>query len=141
MFGHKCFLRVGTLSDSSISGLYRESYELLNCNFSFSQGIDNNGKTQSDIKGGSIRFTFPNLPTEEMVQWMLKSNKLESGAIVICDNDDVPLEKILFEDSACINMNINYTQGGKNYMATQMEIQARKITVEEATLENNWKNL
>lgn len=35
MFGHKSFLRIGALSDSSISGLYKDSYELENCNFSF----------------------------------------------------------------------------------------------------------
>lgn len=28
MFGHKSFLRIGALSDSSISGLYKDSYEL-----------------------------------------------------------------------------------------------------------------
>ena len=44
MFGHKSFLRIGALSDSSISGWYKDSYELENCNFSFSQGVDGHGK-------------------------------------------------------------------------------------------------
>ena len=56
MFGHKSFLRIGALSDSSISGLYKDSYELENCNFSFSQGVDGNGKPQTEVRGG--RF-FP----------------------------------------------------------------------------------
>ena len=37
MFGHKSFLRIGALGDSSISGLYKDSYELENCHFSFNQ--------------------------------------------------------------------------------------------------------
>lgn len=28
MFGHKSFLRIGALNDSSILGLYKDSYEL-----------------------------------------------------------------------------------------------------------------
>ncbi len=141
MFGHKCFLRIGELSDSSISGLYRDSYELLNCNFGFSQGVDNNGKAQTEVQGGSISFTFPNIPKDDMIQWMLKSSKLENGAIVICNANDEPVEKVLFEDAACINMGINYTLDGKSYTTTRMTIQARKITVNETSLENRWKNL
>ncbi|GAF05235.1 type VI secretion system tube protein TssD [Saccharicrinis fermentans] len=141
MFGHKCFLRIGELSDSSISGLYRDSYELLNCDFGFSQGVDSNGKAQTEVKGGSISVTFPNIPKNEMIEWMLKSNKLENGAIVICNSDDEPLEKILFEDAACIDMNIKYAQKGKSFTATQMVLQAKKIVVGENTLENRWKNL
>lgn len=141
MFGHKCFLRIGELNDSSISGLYRDSYELLNCNFGFSQGVDNNGKAQTEVHGGSITFTFPNIPKDDMINWMLKSSKLENGAIVICNANDEPVEKIIFEDAACIDMNINYAQKGKSFTTTHMVIQAKKIRVGETSLENKWKNL
>ena len=141
MFGHKCFLRIGKLSDSSISGLYRDSYELLNCDFGFLQGIDSNGKAQTEVKGGAISVTFPNIPKNEMIEWMLKSNKLENGAIVICNSDDEPLEKILFEDAACIELNVNYNQKGKSFTTTKLVLQAKKIIVGDNTLENHWKNL
>jgi hypothetical protein len=141
MFGHKSFLRIGELSDSSISGLYRDSYELVNCEFGFSQGLDTNGKAQSEIRGGSIALTFANIPKDDMIEWMLKSSYLQNGAIVICDANNEPTEKILFEDAACIDMKINYTQKGNGFTTTQMILQARKIIVGETTLENNWKNL
>lgn len=47
MFGHKWFLKIGELSNSSISGLMQEANELINCTFSFSQEIDFRGQPQT----------------------------------------------------------------------------------------------
>ncbi|MBN2742511.1 MAG: type VI secretion system needle protein Hcp [Marinilabiliaceae bacterium] len=141
MFGHKCFLRIGQLNDSSISGLYKDSYELLGCNYSFSQGVDFNGKAQTEVKGGAIFITYPNVPPNDIIRWMLDSRKLENGAIVICDANDMPLEKVLFESAACTGMEISYMQKGSGFTATKITLQAKKIQVGSTTLENNWVHL
>lgn len=141
MFGHKCFLRIGQLSDSSISGLYRESYELLSCNYAFSQGMDRNGKAQSDVQGGTLNLTYPNVPSNDLLNWMLKSDKLEDGALVICDANDVPLEKLYFEGAACTNMEIGYLQKGTGYITTNFRLEVRKLTVGSVSIEKNWVNL
>lgn len=83
MFGHKCFLRLGQLNDSSISGLYKDSYELLSCDYSFAKGTDRNGKPQTEVRGGTIKVCYPNVPQPEFMGWMLKSGKLENGAIQV----------------------------------------------------------
>ena len=68
MFGHKSFLRIGALGDSSISGLYKDSYELENCHFSFNQGTNTDGKPQTDVRGGtSVSYTHLTLPTIRLV--------------------------------------------------------------------------
>ena len=118
--------------------LYSDSYELLGCNYSFSQGVDFNGKAQTEVKGGSIFITYPNVPPNDIIRWMLDSRKLENGAIVICDANDIPLEKVLFESAACISMEINYSQKGNGFTATKFVVQAKKITVGQTSLENNW---
>lgn len=138
MFGHKCFLRIGQLDDSSISGLYRDSYELLSCSYAFSQGTDRNGKPQTDVKGGTIDVIYPNVPPAEFMRWMLKSGKLENGAIVICDANDMPLQKILFEEGACVALDVDYSQQGSSFTSTAMTIQVNKIKIGEVQLENRW---
>lgn len=138
MFGYKSFLRIGALNDSSITGLYRESYELQNCNFGFQQGMDKDGKAQTDVRGGTIQFTYANLPPNEIVNWMLSSRKYEDGAIVICDENDVPLEKIYFEQAACIGLTVDYLQQGKSYIVTKVTLQARKIKIGDTLLDNCW---
>ena len=73
MFGHKSFLRIGALSDSSISGLYKDSYELESCNFAFSQGVDVNGKPQTEVRGGSIFLTYGGLRQQDLLRCMFGS--------------------------------------------------------------------
>lgn len=136
MFGHKSFLRIGALNDSSILGLYKDSYELESCSYSFSQDL--NGKPQTEVRGGTIFLTYASLPQEDMLRWMLGSVQYEDGAIVICDDNDEPLEKIIFEQAACVGLEIEYTQTGKSYIHTKITLQARKIKVGGTTLENRW---
>lgn len=138
MFGHKSFLRIGPLNDTSIMGLYRESYELESCSFSFSQGVDVNGKPQTAVRGGMINFTYAGLPQKDLIRWMLNSTKYEDGAIVICNDNNEPLEKLYFEQAACVNMEMNYIQKGKAYIQTRVTLQARKIKVGDVPLINQW---
>lgn len=138
MFGHKSFLRIGALSDSSISGLYKDSYELDSCSYSFSQGVDVNGKPQTEVRGGTIYLTYGGLPQDDMLRWMLGSTKYEDGAIVVCNDNNEPLEKVYFEQAACVGLEIEYAQKGKAYIQTKITFQVRKIKVGETTLENRW---
>ncbi|MGL4227603.1 MAG: type VI secretion system tube protein TssD [Tannerellaceae bacterium] len=138
MFGHKSFLRIGVLNDSSISGLYKESYELESCSYGFSQGTDTNGKPQTEVRGGTISVIYGGLPQDDMLRWMLGSRKYEDGAIVVCNDNNEPLEKIIFEQAACVGLEVDYTQQGKNYIQTKITLQARKITIGDTTLENRW---
>lgn len=138
MFGHKSFLRIGALSDSSISGLYKDSYELESCSYNFSQGVDANGKPQTEVRGGTIHLTYGSLPQSDMFRWMLSSTKYEDGAIVVCNDNNEPLEKVYFEQAACVGIEIEYIQKGKSYIQTKITLQARKIKMGETTLENRW---
>lgn len=138
MFGHKSFLRIGALSDSSISGLYKDSYELESCSFSFSQGVDANGSPQTEVRGGTIYITYGGLPLDDMLRWMLGSTQYEDGAIVVCNDNNEPLEKVYFEQATCVGLEMEYIQKGKTYIQTKITLQARKIKVGETTLENRW---
>lgn len=138
MFGHKSFLRIGTLDDSSITGLYKGSYELENCRFSFSQGVDGNGKPQTEVHVGTINLTYAGLPQQDLLRWMLGSTKYEDGVIVVCDSNNEPLEKVFFEQAACVGLEIDYAQQGKGYIQSKITLQARKIKVGETALENRW---
>lgn len=138
MFGYKSFLRIGLTKDSGITELYQESYELLECSYGFNQGIDENGKAQTDVRGGTIQLTYGNLPSNEMLDWMLNSHKYQDGAIIICDNNDLPLEKIYFEQAACTGLDVEYIQQGKSYILTKMVLEVRKIRVGEIMFENRW---
>jgi len=138
MFGHKSFLRLGELSNSSIVGLYREGYELAKCSYVFSQGTNSDGKPQTEVHGGTINVSIPGLPPEDVILWMLTHRRYNDGTVVICDTNDIPLSKIHFKTAACVGMNISYSRKGQKYISTDLTLQARQITVGETTLNSRW---
>lgn len=138
MFGHRSFLVLGG-DAADIVSLISGGHEILNCNFSFQQGIDNKGKATTKVYGGTINVTLSQLPPQEIIEWALNSRKYQPGVIVMLNADNMPVEKILFEDAACIEMNINYTQSGDSYTATQLVIQAKKLIVGNGIdFDNEW---
>ncbi len=138
MFGHKSFLKIGELNDASIMGLYKESYELEHCSYGFSQGINVDGKAQTEVRGGTIHIGIPGIPPNDIIQWALDFRKYNNGVIVVCDDNDLPLEKIKFTDAACIGLEISYSQKGKGYTIAKLTLQARQINVGNITLDNRW---
>src|SRR5690554_366168 len=103
--------------------------------------MDRNGKPQSEVQGGTISMVYPNVPPQEIVDWMLKSGKVENGAIVICDANDLPLEKVYFEDGVCTGMKVGYHQSGNGYVSTNIQIDVRKISVGNVAIEKRWVNI
>ena len=141
MFGHKCFLRIGQLNDASPATLTNDGYELMTCSHSFAQGTDQNGQAQTEVVGGIIDIVYPNIPTKELTEWMKVSSRYFSGAIVICDADGIPIEKVHFEDAACVGMEINFTETGSTYATTSFTLSARKLAIGTADKINRWVNL
>ena len=44
MFGYTVFLKIGNLAASSLTDMYKDSYQLIGCEFGFAQGIDIKGQ-------------------------------------------------------------------------------------------------
>ena len=116
MFGYTVFLKIGNLAASSLVDMYKDSYQLIGCEFGFAQGIDIKGQAQTEVKGGTFYVTYPHLPNRDMIQWMLDARKYQNGAIVVHDNQGSTLEKILFEKATCVDMEISYIRQGKSYI-------------------------
>ena len=126
MFGYTVFLKIGNLAASSLTDMYKDSYQLIGCEFGFAQGIDIKGQAQTEVKGGTFYVTYPHLPNRDMIQWMLD------------DNQGSTLEKILFEKATCVDMEISYIRQGKSYIATKLTVQAQKLAFGTEEFENQW---
>lgn len=122
MFSHKSYLKIGDFYGLDFLSLNQGGYELTDCEYSFEQGIDNSGKASTEVFGGTIAVTLATLPTQEIIDWAMKSTKYNSGAIVILDEQNDPLEKIKFDNAACIKMKINYSLQGEAYITTDILI-------------------
>lgn len=139
MFGNRSFLMLGSAGGSNILDLMKGGLEILDCNFSFQQGIDNKGKATTDVHGGIISLLLQQLPPKEIIEWALNSRKYLDGSIILLDGENLPVEKIIFSNTACVGMGISYTQGGNSYACTRLVIHAEKIQVGNGVdFENKW---
>lgn len=109
--------------------------------YSYNQAIDIRGKAQGEVRSGTLLLTFANLPPDEIIDWMLNPRKYKDGSIVLCDMNDTPLQKISFENAACVGMDISYLESGNSYASTRITLRAKKMTVGNTVVENNWKNI
>jgi hypothetical protein len=140
MFGHKSYLVVGGDGAADIVSLIKGGYEILDCHFSFEQGIDDSGKATTGVYGGTIHITLSQLPPQPIIEWGLQSRKYNDGMVVVLDAENMPLEKILFQNAACIRIELDYTQRGESYATTKIIVQAEIITVGDGIeFMNEWK--
>jgi len=139
MFSHRSFLLIGG-GAADIMSLIGGGYEILDCNFSFDQGIDERGKATTRVHGGTIQVTLSQLPPQPIIEWALQSRKYNDGVIVALDSENIPIEKVLFQKTACIGMDLNYTQKGDSYAATKLTLRAETIIVGNGIdFTNEWK--
>lgn len=140
MFGHRSFLVLGG-GAADIVSLIKGGMEISNCNYAFQQAVDNKGKATTRVYGGAISVTLAQLPSTEITEWALDSRKHKDGIIVVLDNENLPLERIIFEDAVCTGFEINYTQTGDSYTSTKLMIEAQKLIVGDGIdFDNEWNS-
>jgi hypothetical protein len=127
MFAHKTYLKIGDFTGTDFMSLAKNGYELTEFEFSFQQGTDDTGKASTEVFGGTLSMTLPMLPPNVIIEWALASRMYKKGVIVVLDDHNVPQEKIMFENAACMGMGINYTQKGEAYITTNLTLQAERL--------------
>ncbi|MBO4531599.1 MAG: type VI secretion system needle protein Hcp [Paludibacteraceae bacterium] len=133
MFGFKSTLYV--------AGLDPMGLELADFSYGLSQNVDDTGKPQGDVYSGTMQLTYPNLPTSGLLEWMLNSRKYKDGMVVVYDEQDSVLLKIVFTKAACVNMDLRYSESGKSYSTTQFTLVAKQMVIGESIVENEWLNI
>lgn len=139
MFNHKAYLKLGSTEGTDFMSLAKGAYELANFEFSFGQGVDIKGQPATEVQGGIIQVTIPNLPSNELIEWMLNSRKTKNGIIVMLDNENIPTQKIVFENAYCVGMNSSYIRQGKSFCSLDLTIAAERVALNSGVdFDNFW---
>lgn len=139
MFGHRSFLILGGGDAANIMSLIKGGYEILDCNYSFNQGVDDKGRATTKVHGGIINVALSQLPPDPIIEWALNSRKYLDGVIALVDAENIPLEKLIFSQGACVDMEIDYMQTGDSYIVTKLMILVGKLVVGDGIdFENEW---
>ena len=141
MFGHRAFFMIGSGSPADIKSLISGGYEVLDCSFNFHQDIDRTGKETTRVYSGTLDVKLSELPKDDLIEWALESRKYMDGMIVVLDPDNLPLEKVIFQNATCINFGIDYTLKGDSYTCTKLIIQSENMIVGDGIdFKNEWVN-
>ncbi|WP_128331707.1 type VI secretion system tube protein TssD [Apibacter sp. HY039] len=117
-----------------------ESYNVLNCRYSFVQGVDSTGKPQATIRGGQIELTVESNGKSNFIDWMLSSEKTKDASIVFYRRDAMSrLQEVKFEKGYCIEFSEEFNSVNSDPMSIKMLIVAKTITIANVAFENSWK--
>lgn len=98
---------MGEISGLDFSSLIKGGFELPNCKFAFSQDIDDTGKACTEVVGGTISMTLPQLPPDVITQWALNPRQYKDGAIITLGHDETPQEKIFLKMPRVLIFHLN----------------------------------
>ncbi|GAA5089361.1 hypothetical protein GCM10023210_14090 [Chryseobacterium ginsengisoli] len=116
------------------------SYNVLECEYSFNQPIDGTGKPQGMPQGGQIHIRLESTGNSEFLAWMLDHNKTKDGKIVFYRRDAMSkLQELNFQKAYCINFNEHFNSSNAEPLQIKLQLIAKSFDVNGATHEKNWR--
>jgi len=117
-----------------------ETYNVLECKYTFNQNTDSTGKPQGTPRGGQLDIKIESNGKTNFIDWMLAANRTKDGKITFFRRDAMSrLQDIKFEKAFCINFTENFNSDDMQPLQIQMTISAKKLTFGNITFENIWK--
>jgi len=116
-----------------------EAINVLDCQFSFTQDVDHNGKPAARPTGGQITVTLESDGGTELFDWMVSNTKTKSGSIVFYRRDALSkLKELKFADAYCINYEERFHASGEIPMQVQITISAKEVRLNSSAFQNPW---
>ena len=129
-----------------IDGMSRD-FDVIECEYEFSQSVDQTGKPSSRASGGIIHVVLENAEdTSPIANWMFNEFEKKSGNITFTLSDE-KTKKIVFTEGVCVsyhelfNMRDVNIETNKPSMLLKLSITANTIMIGTAMYSNNWKSI
>ncbi len=133
----------------AIQGVLRiggKKYDVVECEYEFTQAIDNTGKPTSRPMGGQITFVMPATSDDDVFfyKWMVHKTEVKSGTFRFCvySNDNKPSYKnVEFMNAYCIRLKDYFNDHDSKLMYTTVTISAEAIrvgSINGALIVNEW---
>ena len=115
----------------------QDGIQLLTCDYSFSQEIDQKGLPTSRVRGGIVDITFVSLDDAEILQWMISVEADKNGEIAFSgDNNTKPFKTIKFKDARLIDYRESFSD--KSELMVTLSISARELSISGVKYKNDW---
>jgi hypothetical protein len=116
------------------------TFNVLECRYSFSQAIDGTGKPQGMPQGGEIFIRLESTGNPELLGWMLDHNKTKDGKIIFFRRDAMSkLQELTFKKAYCINFVEHFNADSTEPLQIELQLIAKTFDVNGATHEKKWR--
>jgi hypothetical protein len=120
------------------SGTSTESLKVLECDYEFSQEIDESGKPSARPRGGLIHVTVESSDKTTIAEWMFSKMAFKNGKIEFTLRNSKKKE-LIFEDGACISYHESFNAVNSLPMMLRFTISANILKLGSVTHDNEWK--
>lgn len=126
-------------------------YGIVECEYEFSQAVDDTGKPTTRTMGGTIRFVMPATCDDDQFfyKWMFNKTAVYSGTFRFCvfSNDNRRRYKTIeFKNAYCIRLKDYFNDQDSKLMYTDVTISAEALRIgtgliDRAIFTNSWASL
>lgn len=126
-------------------------YGIVECEYEFSQAVDDTGKPTTRTMGGTIRFVMPATCDDDQFfyKWMFNKTAVYSGTFKFCvfSNDNRRRFKTIeFKNAYCIRLKDYFNDHDSKLMYTDVTISAEALRIgtglmDRAIFTNSWASL
>ena len=117
------------------------TYNVLECRYSFNQPIDNMGKPQGMPNGGEISIKIESTGNAQLLRWMLEHHQTKSRKIIFFRRDAMSkLQELSFEKAYCINFVESFNSSSVEPLQIELLLIAKSFDVNGATHEKKWRD-
>lgn len=126
-------------------------YDIFECEYEFSQAVDDTGKPTTRTMGGTIRFVMPATCDDDQFfyKWMFNKTAVYSGTFRFCvfsNNNRRRYKTIEFKNAYCIRLKDYFNDHDSKLMYTDVTISAEALRIgtglmDRAIFTNSWASL
>ncbi|MFK7033479.1 type VI secretion system tube protein TssD [Flavobacterium oreochromis] len=115
-------------------------YNILSCDYHFTQEIDATGKPEGMPQGGEISIRIESNGKSNLLQWMLDHSQTKNGTIIFFRRDAMSkLQELSFEKAYCVSFSEHFDAKSDEPLQIAMRLMAKRFTLNDATHEKKWK--
>jgi hypothetical protein len=126
------------LTFTSSEGQTTDQLKILECDYQFTQDIDETGKPSAKPTGGQINLTVESTEKSIITEWMFAKLGYKNGKLVFPLRNGKRKE-LMFEDGVCISYHEAFNAINNMPMTLHFTISANTIKLGDQTFSNDWK--
>ncbi|QOH18357.1 type VI secretion system tube protein TssD [Flavobacterium columnare] len=117
------------------------TYNILSCDYNFTQQIDATGKPEGMPQGGEINIRIESNGKSNLLQWMLDHSQTKNGTIIFFRRDAMSkLQELKFEKAYCVSFSEYFDAKSTEPLQIALRLMAKRFVLNEAAHEKKWKD-